>query len=105
VEAVESSIEAEVIDEPGAYTSTHFPQLLKLDLLSEMDVAPTVKAEAVEAGDVSKQASDALFPAATTMTTPFATAFATDVSNDFTYLLVKLKLTTQGDPPVAALVH
>jgi hypothetical protein len=74
--ATVDEIHEDVMSEPGAYTSTTIPKLLNHDLASVFIVEPTVMAEGSDAGEVSL-ASTLLFPAATTMTTPFDTAFAT----------------------------
>lgn len=55
---------------PGANRSTHVPQLLKLERLSDEVVDPTVTACAADAGDLL-HASPLLLPAATDTTTPF----------------------------------
>ena len=88
----------DVISEPGAYTSTHDPQLLKLDFSSFIVVEPTVMAEAAEAGEY-EHASSLVFPAATTTTTPFDTASATAKLNISLYATPPmLMLATHRDP-------
>lgn len=78
------SFHADSMSSPGAYTSTHFPKLLNLDLMSVFPMEPTEIAVVSEAGDVPflPQASSASFPAATTTATPAATVLATALFND-----------------------
>ena len=71
-------IQADVISDPGPYTSTQDPKLENPELTSLMVVEPTAIAVSSDAGDL-EQASPLSFPAATTMTTPAATAFFTAV--------------------------
>ena len=89
---VGDEFQADVISEPGAYTSTHVPQLLKLDFSSSIVEEPTVMAEVVDAGEY-EHASSLVFPAATTTTTPFDTASAT----------AKLKISLYATPPMLML--
>ncbi len=49
--AVFDELEAEMISEPGAYTSTHDPILLKDDFASVLDVEPTVIAFVADDGE------------------------------------------------------
>jgi hypothetical protein len=72
---------AEIMSFPGAKMSTQAPKLEKDALASISSVAPTVIAPVAEDGE-SKQASAPEFPAATTMTTPAATALLTAVLMD-----------------------
>ena len=74
--SVEDVLQDDVMPDPGAYTSTHEPKLLKDDCASVYVVEPTVMANGSEAGELP-QASELSFPAATTMTTPAFTAAAT----------------------------
>ena len=69
-------LQDDLINDPGAYISTHEPKLLNSDWASVLVVEPTVIASGSEAGD-ELQASVLSFPAATTMTTPAFTAAAT----------------------------
>lgn len=74
--AVVLELQLDKISDPGAYTSTQDPKLLKPDLLSLLVVDPTVMADGSEAGEYL-HASVLSFPAETTMTTPALTALAT----------------------------
>ena len=95
---VGDEFQADVISEPGAYTSTHVPQLLKLDFSSSIVEEPTVMAEVVDAGEY-EHASSLVFPAATTTTTPFVSASDTATLNISLYpKLPRLILTTHRDP-------
>ena len=49
--AVLDDMEADLISEPGAYTSTHVPMLLKEDFASVLVVEPTVTAFASDDGE------------------------------------------------------
>ena len=53
LEATGEEIHDDVMPEPGAYTSTHFPLLLNDDLasVSVFVVEPTVMAEVADAGE------------------------------------------------------
>ena len=50
-ESVLDELEAEMISDPGAYTSTQLPMLLKGDFASVLVVEPTVMASAADAGE------------------------------------------------------
>jgi hypothetical protein len=67
------ALEQETMPTPGAKMSRHVPKLEKDALASFVAVAPTVMASAAEAGE-DPQAYVFEFPAATTTTTPAATA-------------------------------
>ena len=73
---VSESYHADVMDEPGANTSTHVPKFEKDDRESLDAVAPTVIAEDSLAGDRT-HASVFSLPAATAKTMPSATPRAT----------------------------
>ncbi len=95
--AVGDDFHADVIPEPGAKTSTHIPLLLNEDLASVIVVEPTVMAEAAEAGEYL-QASLLLFPAATTITTPFDTASFTAELSASLLPPPRLMLATHSNP-------
>lgn len=63
---------ADITEVPGAYTSMQSPEFEKSDIESSEFVAPTVITPWLEAG-LKRQASDALFPPATTVVIPALT--------------------------------
>ena len=65
---------------PGAKIRTNVPQFEKSALVSVLSIAPTAIAEAADAGEIV-EASILLLPAATTKTTPAATAILTPSFN------------------------
>jgi hypothetical protein len=69
------------METPGAKISRALPKLEKEALVSELSVAPTVKAVGARAGD-EVEASVALFPAATITGTPAETVAATALSRE-----------------------
>jgi len=89
--------QALVIEEPGAKISRHDPKFEKLDRWSDEVVAPTVMAEAAEAGE-RRQASTFSLPAATTTEIPSATARSTASLSDADWVPPKLMLSTAGTP-------
>ena len=90
-----AEIPAEVIETPGAITSTHFPRLLKLAKVSVRSLAATVIAFGTRAGE-DLHASCFEFPAATTTVTPSAMRLLTAVSNAKDAPPPKLMFATAG---------
>jgi hypothetical protein len=87
----------DVMETPGANTSTHEPKFEKLARTSVEPVAPTVIAEGSLAGD-TPHALALLLPAATTIVMPSATARATAAFNVLDNPPPKLMFATAGVP-------
>ncbi len=86
---------AERMLEPGAYTSTQGPKLLNDDFSSTRVVEPTDTTDDADAGE-KRHASLLELPAATTTTTPEATAADTTLLNMSLFEPPRLMLTTHG---------
>ena len=87
----------DVIETPGANTSTHEPKFEKPARVSAEFVAPTVMAEGSLAGDTPHALALSL-PAATTIVIPSATARATAAFNELDNPPPKLMFATAGVP-------
>jgi hypothetical protein len=89
--------QVEVMFTPGATISTQLPKLLKLAKPSVIELAATVIAPGVRAGELA-QASLAELPAATTTVSPLETKDSTDASRVLLIPPPKLRFTTAGVP-------